>query len=328
LVELLVVIAIIGILIGLLLPAVQAAREAARRSQCNNNLKQLALALHLHHDAQQVFPPGTYNLIDVANSTPSGVNNRRCWMHDIMPYFEQGPNYTAFDTFMKSGRIAYDYPDCDIDIPLLMCPSDGVNPKQQTWTFSTRGDVGAVPSLDGIGVSQGFSGNYIACSGDKYFNPGPPAAPPPGSSNSTKLSGIFFAINKVGFRDITDGSSNTAFLSELILSPDVTDDDMRGRYYNSCGGGVNFTTLYPPNTTVPDKINWLSKNPVAMAPGFYCPSGRCIGQDAFLSVRSYHPGGVNLARADGAVGFMTNNVDVIVYNALGTRGGAEVVSTP
>lgn len=328
LVELLVVIAIIGVLIGLLLPAVQAAREAARRAQCSNNMKQVSLALLMHHDTKLVFPPGTYNLIDIDTSTPSGINNRRCWMHDLLPYFEQQPLYDSFNTFMQSGNFAYDFPGCDTVINTLMCPSDPVNPKLQTWSFSTRGVVGATPSLDGIGFSQGFSGNYVACSGDRYFNPGPPAFPPPGSKNSAKLSGIFFATSQIAIKDITDGTSNTALLSELILTQDITDDDLRGRYYNSCGGGANFTTLYPPNTSVADRINWISQNPAPMAPGFYCASGKCFGQDTYLSARSYHPGGVNLSTADGAVRFVPNAVDLLVYNALGSRSGGEATVLP
>ena len=145
LVELLVVIAIIGVLIGLLLPAVQAAREAARRAQCTNNIKQLSLALLLHHDNKQWFPPGTYNYIDVHTSTPSGKQNRRCWMHDTMPYFEYMNLYQKFDGFMESGKIAYDFPECSTQIPTLMCPSDSANPKVQTWSFSTLGVQGPPP---------------------------------------------------------------------------------------------------------------------------------------------------------------------------------------
>ena len=89
LVELLVVIAIIGILVAMLLPAVQSARESARRAQCINNMKQVAIALHNYLTAINRFPHGTYNYNFVHTSTPPPYNNkqnRRCWMHDTMPY--------------------------------------------------------------------------------------------------------------------------------------------------------------------------------------------------------------------------------------------------
>jgi hypothetical protein len=208
-----------------------------------------------------------------------------------------------------------------------MCPSDPTNPKFITYTYSTIGVVGPPPALDGMGPTQGFHGNYIACASDSYFNPafkGHPYA----DQNSAKLNGLYFAISKVKPGDVTDGMSHTAMLSELILTPDETDDDCRGRYYDPIGGGTQFTTLHPPNTTVADFINWISKTPVPDAPGVWCAGGECQpSQNQFLSTRSYHEGGVNLATADGAVHFVTDSIDPVVYKALGSRNGAEVAES-
>jgi prepilin-type N-terminal cleavage/methylation domain-containing protein/prepilin-type processing-associated H-X9-DG protein len=329
LVELLVVIAIIGILVALLLPAVQSARAAARRATCVHHMRQLALALISHHESRGHFPHGTYSYIDHPFTTPppyNGKQNRRCWMHDTMPYFEEEALYDRFNEFMNAGGVAYDFPECCTPIPLLMCPTDPVGPKVQTYSHSTRGVVGGPTAFDGIAASQGFSGNYITCSGDAVYNPGPPAARPPGYKNSDDLSGIFFALSKIKTKDITDGTSHTAMVSELILVSDGTDDDLRGRYYNPGGGNVNFTTLYPPNTTLADKINWLSANAPPEAPAFPCT--RCFGQDMYLSARSLHPGGVNLATADGSVRFVPNEIDPIVYRGLGSRAGGELGAAP
>jgi prepilin-type N-terminal cleavage/methylation domain-containing protein/prepilin-type processing-associated H-X9-DG protein len=324
LVELLVVIAIIGVLVALLLPAVQSARESARRSTCVNNMRQVALALVHHHDAKGHFPHGTYNIMTVAPQTPAPYNgrqDRRCWMHDMLPYMEQQALYAKFDAFLKVGGSAYNFPECHTPIESLMCPSDPTNPKVVTYSRSTAGVTGPPPSLDGLGASQGFHGNYITCSGEQSFTPAIPGLPsPPGSS--MHLSGIFFPLSKVGAKDVTDGLSRTALVSELILSPDSEDDDLRGRYYNPIEGNVNFTTFYPPNSPVADKVNWLSKNAVFEAPALACTT--CFTSGSHLTARSYHEGGVNFAAADGSVHFMSDEVDLLVYRGYGTRAGTSI----
>jgi prepilin-type N-terminal cleavage/methylation domain-containing protein/prepilin-type processing-associated H-X9-DG protein len=327
LVELLVVIAIIGVLVSLLLPAVQAARAAARRMGCINNMHQVVIGLLNYHEANARFAHGSYNYIDVHTSTPepyNGTQNRRCWMQDTLPYLEQQAMYQRFDSFMRAPNapFAYDFPECSTPISMFMCPEDPTNPKVQTYTFSTKGVTGPPPSLDGVGASQGFSGNYITCSGSAYFNPGPALPGKPAYKNSADLNGLFFAISKIRMKDVTDGASRTAMLGELILTPDSSDDDMRGRYYNSCGGVVNFTTLYPPNSSTADRTNWLSQFAVPEAPAFPCT--RCFQQDEYLTVRSFHSGGVNLATADGSVHFVTNEIDATVYRGLGSRNGPPV----
>jgi prepilin-type N-terminal cleavage/methylation domain-containing protein len=328
LVELLVVIAIIGVLVALLLPAVQSAREAARRASCVNNIRQSGLALQNYLSAQKRFPHGTYNYIVQHTTTPApynGKQNRRCWMHDILPYMEAAAFYARFDNFMRTGSsFAYDFPECSTVLPMLMCPSDPTNPKTVTYTRSSPGVTGPPPSLDGKGASQGFHGNYVACAGSTYFNPGPASFGNPVYKNSANLDGIFFAISKVDMKDVTDGSSHTAMLGELILSPDATDDDERGRYYDSVSGGVLFTTKYPPNTTVPDRMNWISQTPVPEAPGEWCAGGECSpAENQFVSLRSYHVDGANMAMADGGVHFVSNSIDPVLYTGFGSRNGSE-----
>jgi len=302
LVELLVVIAIIGILIGLLLPAVQAVRAAARRMQCSNHMKQVALALHNHHDAYNHFPHGNYNYLDSTFSTPAPYNNtqdRRCWMHDTLPFLEQKALYDKFHAHMETGASALAFQESDTVIPTLMCPSDPTSPKLHTY-------------WGGIGTpTQGFSGNLITNAGSDYFNPG-------GVAESANRDGLFFAVSKVRIEDITDGTTHTAMVSELILSPDTDSHDIRGRYHNPAHGGVLFSTRIPPNTMVPDQLNWCANNPVKEAP--------CIwtGTNMFVSVRSFHSGGVNMAMADGSVRFVSSSIDTIVFKAAGSRNGAEV----
>jgi len=308
LVELLVVIAIIGILIALLLPAVQAARESARRTQCVSNLKQLALAMHGHADSKGYFPHSHYNYIDSTDTSTGpylGKNNRRCWFHDMLPYIEQTTLYEPFDSFMATaGGDALAFKQLQSIVPTFVCPSDSLSPKLETF-------------WGGLGTpNQGFSGNLIVCVGNDYFNRGPLS---PAHLNSAKLNGVFFAHSKVKFADITDGTTNTALASELILSTDIGSHDIRGRYYNPAHGGVVFSTRVTPNTLVPDRFNWCSNTPVPAAPCTYTAT------DMFVSARSYHPGGVNFGLADGSVRFVINYIDPAVYKALGSRDGGEAM---
>jgi prepilin-type N-terminal cleavage/methylation domain-containing protein len=310
LVELLVVIAIIGVLVALLLPAIQAARESARRSQCLNNLKQIALGAINYETANNHFPHGTYNWIDRYGGGPTGPldQDRRCWMHDLWPYLEQAPLYNQFDAFMRrAGNSALGFPGMTTVISSAMCPDDPLSPKLHTFW----GGANNLPT-------QGFSGNYVACAGSQYFNRRLPSNTQNGPESSAYQDGIFFALSKVAPGDITDGLSNTLAATEIKLVQDTDSHDIRGRYHNPTHGGVMFTTLYPPNTTRPDRFNWCALKPPEDAP--------CIQTtvDMQLAARSYHTGGlVNSARIDGSVAAIADSIDVVAYNALGSRNGDE-----
>src|SRR5262245_55976758 len=300
LIELLVVIAIIAILIGLLLPAVQKVRAAAARIKCTSNLKQLGIALHNYHDSQGRFPHGSYNLIDGTGSTPAPYNNmqdRRCWGQDVLPYIEQDNLYRNFDAYMKVNPSALGFPQQDTIIPILMCPADPNSPKTATF-------------WGGFGTpTQGFSGNYVGNGGSGYLD----------TNAGQNGNGMFFALSQVRMTDVTDGTSNTALASEILLSPDTNGHDIRGRYYNPAhSGGVLFSTRLPPNSQVPDQIHWCQATPVKRAP--------CIWADPlFVTVRSYHPGGVNLCMADGSVRFIRDGINPTAFQAMGSRDGGEVV---
>jgi prepilin-type processing-associated H-X9-DG protein len=190
-------------------------------------------------------------------------------------------------------------------IPTLMCPSDSVRAKVNT---AHHGGPGPAMTPEG---SQGFSGNVVVCAGNDYFNPG-------GSAGSTSLNGVFFAASQVNIDDIKDGTTNTLFVSEIVLTADTsTENDIRGRYYNSRHGGVLFSSRLPPNSKTPDQMDWTRDNP---------PNAPAIrtSTNIFLLARSYHPGGVNVALADGSVHTMSDGVDPIVFRNLGSRHGKEV----
>src|SRR5262245_39227545 len=184
LVELLVVIAIIGILTALLLPAVQAAREAARRTQCSNNLKQLGLALHNHHDRLGYLPPGYSDRNPDSNSDASFDQGPGWgWAAFVLNELEQGTIYDRIDFTQNvgAGTIAQTF------LPAHWCPSD-----QKLRTFAAGGT--------GTILAQG---NYIAVSGIEE------TAEYPGNN-----TGPFLRNSRFTFADITDGLSNTLFVGE------------------------------------------------------------------------------------------------------------------
>ena len=296
------VIAIIAILIGLLLPAVQKVRAAAARAKCQSNMRQVAIALHNYHDAHGRLPHGTYNYIDSTFYTPAPYNNmqdRRCWLHDILAYLEQGPLSARFEAYMKTNPSALGFPELDTILPTMMCPSDPTSPKLQTY-------------WGGLGTpTQGFSGNYVVNASSGYFNDA-------GGNGSDRLDGVLFAQSRIKLVDIKDGTANTAFVGELILSPDTNGHDIRGRYYNPAHSGVAFSTIYPPNTNIADTFDWCQASPVPQAP---CVWG---GANIFVLARSFHATGVNMSMADGSVRFISNSIGAATYKALGSREGGEV----
>jgi prepilin-type N-terminal cleavage/methylation domain-containing protein/prepilin-type processing-associated H-X9-DG protein len=299
LIELLVVIAIIAVLVGLLLPAVQKVREAAGRLKCQNNLKQLALGLHNYHSTYGRFPLGNS---DPIGNDPGNEGDRRNWaVTYVLPFIEQQAFHDDIEAYLAKGApyIVY-YPNNKTILPVFMCPSDPANPKTLT------GGPGSTNQ-------QGFHGNYAACAGSTSFNS------PSGADGGTKLNGIFYVFSKTRLTDITDGTSNTVMLSELIISPDVTTHDTRGRLFNPAKqGSVLFSTLYEPNTAVADRLEWCQTIPMAPC--------RPTSSEVNISARSYHSGGVNAAFADGSNRFVTKNINLQTWNALGTRAGGEVAS--
>ncbi len=301
LVELLVVITIIGILIALLLPAVQAAREAARKAQCSNNMKQIGLGMHNCLWATGYFPPGIPSVFHCLPNY-SGLD-RRSWMALLLPYLEQQGLYDqskAWEDANPSGS-TIDNPSNTVVVPTFCCPSDSMSPK--------NGPTGS--------VTQGFSGNIVACTGSSYYDPG--------GTGADRLDGMFFAKSKIGARDVTDGLSNTMMLSETVLVKDASENpylpDMRGRYHNGVHGGAWFCAIYPPNSSNGDQLMGACVEELPMAP---CLAAQGMA-DSYSLARSYHPGGVNVGMADGSVQFISNYINPIIYKSLSTRAGGEVV---
>jgi prepilin-type N-terminal cleavage/methylation domain-containing protein/prepilin-type processing-associated H-X9-DG protein len=290
LVELLVVIAIIGILIALLLPAVQAAREAARRLQCTNHLKQLALSLQSYHDAHNQLPYGALKSHDLA------------WRVFILPYVEQEGFYKRFDfnsSFTSSNNLTHALTYVDT----FFCPS-GTN----LLSIYTSGQVNGV---------QTYTSHYYGVAGpegvDASGNPYPVVPSDNASYGDNATSGVLTADQAVSITDITDGTSNTIAIGEIVHEYPGIYGYGTGREGRAVGGGDGQVWV---RGSI-QRANLACKN-IAFG----------MNQPADLTTRiafaSYHPDGCNFAKCDGSVDFVLEDVDIFVYKATASRDHGEV----
>jgi prepilin-type N-terminal cleavage/methylation domain-containing protein len=338
LIELLVVIAIIAILIALLVPAVQKVREAAARTQCINNLKQIALATHSYHDAIKYLPVGQYN----------DDNRNWGWGTAILPYLEQGPlfqalnrdlykgtNTTGFHIFIPGGGANVGEPGqavgYNIDgrpgdqvnltagsgaaravLPVYQCPSDG-------WPTTTTTGYGKL--------------NYLACmgedvSGGNWSTWGSPVV-------GSNMSGIMVQSNNNNrtwcfkLTQITDGTSNTVLVGEVTANNDPVSFAYSGSNPSQNFYGAKEADRFP---------IWAGGNPRQQGQGAQhnyfrvmdvaYPLNLKTGANASRTFGSSHTGGANFALADGTVRFLNTNIAPTTYRGLGTRNGNESVSVP
>lgn len=221
-------------------------------------------------------------------------------LHDIYQRHFDSPNAQgAYPGY-------YSYAQCpqkEMPVTTFMCPTQPGNVKNSNGAVTTN--------------QQGFHGNYVLNAGTTSFNPSEVAT-------SEALNGLFMSNTAKRIAHIRDGTSNTLLASELILVPDgpvgsTGQQDVRGRYHNVKHAGALFSTLYPPNTSHPDRFNHCFSSQ-REAPCTY------TGTDVVVSARSYHVSGVNISRADGSVHFVSNHVDDVLYRAMGSRAGGELTS--
>jgi Protein of unknown function (DUF1559) len=188
-------------------------------------------------------------------------------------------------------------PGHETPVAMFMCPSNPGNPKVMTAGATTAA------------ASQGFHSNYVLCAGSTVFG---------NTGGGTNLNGSFFVLSKTRMTDVIDGTSNTLFASEVILVPDTTAHDLRGRVHNTWQGNVLFSTLNLPNTTVGDVSNYCVNTPP------WAPCQALSATNVVQYARSYH-GGVHAAMGDGTVRFISNSVALPTWQALGTRQGNETL---
>jgi prepilin-type N-terminal cleavage/methylation domain-containing protein len=307
LVELLVVIAIIGVLVALLLPAVQSAREAARRTQCTNNLKQIALGTHNYGDVYGgVYPVGGY-------ACCWGT-----WIVGLLPYVEQKALYDQYKYF---GAIGPAGGNADVEtryggsmnlnvtksqIAAYLCPSD---PK--TNTTALRGGI--------------TSHNYVANHGNTTMRRqatfGTSSTGQPNMFNGAPFVLVDTSTTvpqSVRFAEVVDGTSNTLAFSETIKGQN---NDLRG--FSWWSYAAHFETYLPPNSNQPDILQTITY----CKPGGVNPpcAAATTANPENNAARSRHPSGVVTSFCDGSVKFISNNVAIDTWRALGTINGGETM---
>lgn len=335
LIELLVVIAIIAVLVAILLPAVQQAREAARRSQCQNNLKQLGVAMHSYLETHSVFPRGNFERYDAATYGYGNYSYFSFSAHAmLLPFMDQGALYNRLDFSLAPNQGANDTTK-RATVPGFLCPSD----------------LNQIPN--GGGYNLGPGNNYMMSAGPSMYWFGfAPSAVTTTIPNMDHQVGMYNYRRTVSMRDLTDGSSNVIAASELVkgdgenTATSVSIGDTL-RAVGTAGAALSFPTqatvdawsaacqaaYTTPSTANPPRgdtgSNWaygnigltvfntiLPPNPSHPACISCATCGTNDGNGLF-SARSRHTGGANVLMGDGRVEFVGSNVDGLTWRRLG-----------
>jgi prepilin-type N-terminal cleavage/methylation domain-containing protein/prepilin-type processing-associated H-X9-DG protein len=305
LIELLVVIAIIAVLIGLLLPAVQKVRDSAARLQCQNNLKQIGLAIHNYNDTYKHLPPS------IRPPTVGSVRQR--WVTNTLPFFEQDNLHDAYD-FSFNWSAPGNRAAVQIRLKVFECPASPSTgsrldyaPEDRSTPIAATGDYSAVTHVDPRLVSLGL----VA-----YAGPGmlPKNVLP-------KLS------------EVTDGLSHTIMVTESAGQPYVYQRRQQvgapsavmtnGGAWSRPGSEISLVGSSYDGTVLPGPcgINCTNGEDVGSAP-YPHP---VYGVDGSGQIYSFHTGGVNALFGDGHVSFIDQGINIATLGALVTRSGREVL---
>lgn len=335
LIELLVVIAIIAILIALLVPAVQKVREAAARSQCQNNLKQIGLAMHNYHGVYKQFPAGgilkdakTGQVLDFCPPAgPAGGNSngrgteRAGWSVLILPYLEQDNLYKAFNVDIHfPARFLQQNPKPNnrdvmyinavgVTPPVYLCPSNDRS-RQGARHIDYVAVMGGGPLTGTPGVPNEFKPRCVgagANSNRMYFN-----------------NGMFFQNSKVRVTDCKDGTSNTYMVGETWYMRTPKDPSV-GTNWPSWSAAIDalgaVNASYQTMVSATRAIN-------SPLPSFAGGLNFTDSQFFMTTFASFHSGGCNMAMGDGSVHFFAQSLDLNVHRALGARNDGVTVKWP
>jgi prepilin-type N-terminal cleavage/methylation domain-containing protein len=327
LIELLVVIAIIAILIALLLPAVQQAREAARRTQCKNNLHNLGLALHNYHDVYGMFPMTVFDHTKGDAQGGWSPSSKGSYLVRILPYVDQAPLFNEFDFGIidtpwdvpvdrnlegqrdASGKFLRQY-----SIPIYVCPSDTARVNTgHSMKYSYAMSIGNqnMPNNNGCRLYECHILNTIPLSGTPACNPGNSHGNIPAPSEA---SGIMSRMNWAArIADITDGTSNTIGMGEIRHT--CSDHTQWGwLHFNNAWIATNAPINYP--------MNCIGEK--AVPNGTDCNAFNNAWSTG-MGFKSQHTGGAHFLLCDGAVKFITENIDYRQYQRLGDRRDGETI---
>ncbi len=327
LIELLVVIAIIAILIAILLPAVQAAREAARRSACNNNLKQIGLALHTYQSSHKVFPPG-----NVGNDSPLS-RYVSTWIVSILPFTEQGDAFNQYRFVDNGGYLAGSTTNAALldkmPMPTFWCPTNNLprfanNASTASYSVAITdyvGIAGAV-NLDGTCCLYGADTRFATSTADGHF-----------ASN-----GVLSANQSVSIDEVSDGTTYTIMVGEQ--STHCTNaagsgrNDIRGAAQfgfamGSYRGGIPGRTGHTfTNNDHPSLMVTTLKYPIGTTNG-YTGAGGTAGNTQYrgdnVGVFSAHSGGAHALRVDGGVVFISSGLGIAVQQNYAIRDDHVVI---
>ena len=290
LVELLVVIAIIAVLVTLLLPAVQSARAAARRIECSNNLKQMCLAMHLHHDALGHLPVAVNDDWAVLGT----------WQVYILPYIEHADMFEFYDFTVGYASDPNLSRVTSKRLATLTCGNDAANTGFRGITSHNYVVNFGNTAVD-YNPGKGYDTRQLKTFRDVLFG-----GAPFGQNESFQLE------------HITDGTSNTLLAAEVIQG---IGGDLRG--FSWWGHGAIFVGWIGPNSASPDVIysSKYCKNKLSNPP---CIAPSSASNPVMMGARSRHPSGINSGMCDGSVRFVSNSILLETWRAMTSSAGGDV----